>query len=83
MSLVSYKRNRVSKGISDNEIFKVVWDGVGMTPKSPVLFLENHYKLYKNGYKIKFIFLDSLMSLVSNEIKYNTFWILYNDKLDS
>ena len=83
MSLVSYKRNRVSKGISDNEIFKVVWDGVRMTPKSPVLFLENHYKLYKNGYKIKFICLDSLMSLVSNEINENIFWILYNEKFDS
>jgi len=47
-----------------------------MTAGFPVLFLENHYKLYKNDYKIKFICLDSLMSLVSNEIKYNTFGIL-------
>jgi len=44
-----------------------------MTTRFPVLFLGNHYKLYKNDYKIKFICLDSLMSLVSNEIKYNTF----------
>ena len=76
MSLVFYKRNRVSKGIFDNEIFKVVWDGVRMISKFFVLFLENYYKLYKNGYKIKFICLDFLMSLVSNEIKYNIFWIL-------
>ena len=73
ISLVSYKRDRGSKEISYKEIFKVVWDSVRMTPKSPVLFLENHYKLYKNGYKIKFKCLDSLMSIVSNEIKYNTF----------
>ena len=54
MRLVSYKRNRVSKGVADNEIFKVVWDRVRMAPKSPVQYLENHYKSYKNDYKIKF-----------------------------
>ena len=53
MRLVSYKRNRVSKGVADNEIFKVVWDRVRMAPKSPVQYLENHYKSYKNDYKIK------------------------------
>ena len=69
ISLVSYERDRVNKESSYKEIFKVVWDSVRMTSKSPVLSLENHHNLYKNGYKIKFIFLDSLMSLVSNEIK--------------
>ena len=69
VSLVSYKRDRVSKEIAYKEIFKVVRDCVRMTPKSLVLFLENHYNSYKNGYKIKFICLDSLMSLTSNEIK--------------
>ena len=83
MSLVSYKRNFVSKIIANNEIFEVAWNKVKMTSRSPVLFSENHYKWYKNGYKIKFIFLDSLMSLVSNEINDNIFWILYNEKFDS
>ena len=73
MSLVSYKRNFVSKIIADNEIFEVAWARVKMTLRSPVLYLENHCKLYNDCYKIKFICLDSLMSLVSNEIKYNTF----------
>ena len=82
MSLVSYKRNHVSKRISDNEIFEVEWDRVKMTLKSPVLYLENHCKLYNDDYKIKFIFLDSLMSLVSNEVNNNIFRILYNEKID-
>ena len=55
MSLVSYKRKYVSKIIADNEIFEVAWDRVKMTSRSPVMYLENHCKLYNDGYKIKFI----------------------------
>ena len=39
--------------------------------ESPVLSLENNYKLYKNGYELKFTCLDSLMSLFSIETSKN------------
>ena len=75
-SLFFYKRNYKNKRVIDFEIFEVLWGWVKMIIRFSVLYLGNYYKLYKNDYKIKFICLNFLMSLVLNEIKYNIFWIL-------
>ncbi len=63
MSLLLYESSGKSKRIIYLGIFEFYWDRVGLISKSPVPTLENHQKLYKNNYGMKFISLDSLLSL--------------------
>ena len=79
MCLFSYERNRISKRVVFLEISEFYWNRAGLISGSPVLTLENHQKLYKNNYGVKFIFLDSLLTLFLIETSETIFKILYRE----